>query len=92
MGLRLTKSIKLVKNKAPNILTLLRNKEVDLIFNTPLGKESRRDEYLMADTSYLFKVPMITTISGIQATIRGIRALQNEQLKVFPLQEIYREI
>ncbi|KAA3596078.1 MAG: carbamoyl-phosphate synthase large subunit [Calditrichaeota bacterium] len=83
---------KISENKAPNILTLLRNKEVDLVFNTPLGKESRRDEYLMADTAYLFKVPMITTISGIQATIRGIRALQNELLSVSPLQEIYREI
>ena len=62
---------------------------VDLIINTPLGRESFYDEKSIRRAAVRYKVPCITTLSAAQAAARGIRALVEQSLEVAPLQSLH---
>ena len=64
--------------------------EVDLIINTPLGKQSRFDEYEIGKAAIRYNVLVLTTISGAQAIVRAIRTVQQKKLNYYSLQEIFR--
>ena len=63
--------------------------EVDLLINTPLGKESFFDERSIRRAAIHYRIPCITTIPGAIAAVAGIRALQKESLGVRSLQEYH---
>jgi carbamoyl-phosphate synthase large subunit len=58
-----------------------------MIINTPTGMMPRRDENLMRTEAVLRQVCMISTITGAQAALGGIKALRNRPLTVTSLQE-----
>ena len=65
--------------------------KVDLIINTPLGKESFFDERSIRRAAVHYRIPCITTIPGAIAAVAGIRALQRETLDVRSLQEYHQQ-
>jgi carbamoyl-phosphate synthase large subunit len=71
----------------PNVVDHIKNGEVALVVNTPLGKESYWDEPAIRRSSYAHGVPCITTLSAAAACVAGIRALKEEKLDVKALQE-----
>ena len=71
----------------PNIVDHIKNGQVDLVINTPLGRISYWDEPAIRKSSYAHGVPCITTLSAAAACVAGIRALREETLEVRPLQE-----
>jgi len=73
----------------PNVVDAIKNGEIQLVINTPLGSQSRYDEYAIGRASVQYGIPVITTLSGAQAAIRGIRTLQRGKLKVRSLQEYF---
>ena len=73
----------------PNIVDAIKNNEVQLVINTPLGAKSRFDEYEIGRSAIRNKISTITTISGAQAAIRGIRNLKIGSLQYHSLQEIF---
>ena len=73
----------------PNIGDAIKNNEVQLVINTPLGAKSRFDEYEIGRSAIRNKISTITTISGAQAAIRGIRNLKIGSLQYHSLQEIF---
>jgi carbamoyl-phosphate synthase large subunit len=73
----------------PNIVDAIKNKEVQLVINTPLGAKSRFDEYEIGRSAISNKITIITTISGAQAAIRGIRNLKIGAIQYHSLQEIF---
>jgi carbamoyl-phosphate synthase large subunit len=73
----------------PHVVDLLKNGEIDLIINTPLGRDSYFDEGAMRRTATQRGVPLITTLSGGHAAVEAIRALQAGPIEVRSLQEIY---
>jgi carbamoyl-phosphate synthase large subunit len=73
----------------PNVVNAIRNGEIDLVVNTPLGCKSRFDEKAIRKASIQYAVPCITTISGARAAANAIRALQREPLTVRSLQEYH---
>ncbi len=73
----------------PNVVDAIRNGEIDLVINTPLGRQSRFDEKAIRKASTQYIVPCITTLSGARAAASAIRALQRETLTVRSLQEYH---
>ncbi len=72
----------------PNIVDHIKNGQVDLVVNTPLGGVSYWDEPAIRKSACAHGVPCITTLSAAAACVAGIRALQQESLDVRPLQEL----
>ncbi|MDI6703138.1 MAG: carbamoyl-phosphate synthase large subunit [bacterium] len=75
----------------PDIVDAIKNREIDLIINTPLGRKSKFDESAIRKQAVMHGIPCITTISGAQAAVNGIEAMKKGQLTAKPLQEYYKE-
>jgi carbamoyl-phosphate synthase large subunit len=73
----------------PNAVDLMKNGEVQLVINTPLGKDSYFDEMALRMTATQRGIPLITTLSGGYAMVEAIRSLKLGALSVRSLQEIY---
>jgi carbamoyl-phosphate synthase large subunit len=73
----------------PNVVDAIKNREIDLVINTPLGSQSRFDEKAIRRTSTQCLVPCITTLSGARAAANAVRTLQTETLTVRSLQEYH---
>jgi carbamoyl-phosphate synthase large subunit len=71
----------------PNIMDYIKNGKVQLIINTPTRKGPATDEGKIRALSVIYKVPIVTTITGAHATARAIQALRNGDWGVKPLQE-----
>lgn len=71
----------------PNVLDAIKNKQIQLIVNTPSGEEARSDGRKIRRTALAYKIPIITTLAGARATVQAIRTLQHEPLGVKALQD-----
>ncbi|MEO8647714.1 MAG: carbamoyl-phosphate synthase large subunit [Acidobacteriota bacterium] len=79
-----------VNEGRPNIADLIRQGEIALIINTPLGRTSHYDEKAIRKAALQFNVPCVTTITGAQALTEAISArLTQGRLVVRNLQEIH---
>ncbi|CCH64758.1 Carbamoyl-phosphate synthase large chain [Richelia intracellularis HM01] len=86
-GLEVKLVLKLHEGR-PNILDAIKNRTIELIVNTPSGEEAQTDAKLIRRTALAYKIPIITTISGAQATVAAIRSLQKgNTLDVKAIQE-----
>ena len=78
-----------VNEGRPHVGDRLLNTEIDLVINTPLGRESFFDDIAVRRIAMMQGVPCITTLTGAAATVSAIRALRSEELSVRPLQEYH---
>lgn len=77
----------------PNILDMITNGDIDLIVNSPVGKDSVHDDSYLRKAAIKAKIPYVTTIAAARATIKGILYVQQHgNGEVKSLQEIHREI
>jgi carbamoyl-phosphate synthase large subunit len=60
---------------------------VDLVINTPVGRGTRQDGWLIRTAAVQRSIPCITTIAGFNAAVSGIQSLQNNEFSVRPLQD-----
>ena len=60
---------------------------VQLVINTPLGRGSRQDGFLIRTAAIARSVACITTIPGFKAAVAGIAALQKDEFSIKSLQE-----
>ncbi|MEW5762198.1 MAG: carbamoyl-phosphate synthase large subunit [Bacillota bacterium] len=74
----------------PHIPDHIKNGEIDLIVNTPIGRGPKYDEYQLRRQATERGVPIITTVQGALAALIGIRTLRREGLRVASLQEYHR--
>jgi carbamoyl-phosphate synthase large subunit len=74
----------------PHVVDALINRQIDLVINTPAGRESREDDAYIRRTALRYDVPCITTLSGALAAAAGIAAVRAGSLEVRSLQEIHR--
>ena len=71
----------------PNVLDLMKNKEVKLLINTVSGKTPRRDEIYIRNQAIANSIPLISTVAAAGAFVNGIEALKKRGLSVKPLQD-----
>jgi carbamoyl-phosphate synthase large subunit len=73
----------------PNVVDLIKSKQIQLVINTPLGRASFYDERAIRRAAMQYSVPCITTMTGATATVAAIRSLHEDQLEVRSLQEYH---
>ncbi|MGB5401017.1 MAG: carbamoyl-phosphate synthase large subunit, partial [Thermoanaerobaculia bacterium] len=74
----------------PHVVDHLINRDIDLVVNTPLGRESHEDDASIRQTALKYDIPCITTLSGAMAAVEGIAAWKAQDLDVASLQELHR--
>jgi carbamoyl-phosphate synthase large subunit len=87
-GLRVRRTLKVLQGR-PNIVDLLKNKEIQLVINTPSGAAPREDEVKIRTTAVITGTPIMTTISGAKAAALGIAALRRHGYSVKTVQEYH---
>lgn len=91
-GLEVTRVKKLQEGR-PDMLDLITNGDVDLVINTPIGKEAQEDDSYLRKAAIKAKVPYMTTIAAAKATISGIKSMKKPGCgSVKSLQELHAEI
>ena len=70
-----------------NAVDLIQNEGIDLVINTPFGRDTRKDGWLIRSTAVVKGIPCITTVPALRAAVSGIRALQGNHIKVKSLQD-----
>jgi len=76
----------------PNIVDAIKNKEIDLVVNTPAGRLSEYDDSYIRKNAIKYKIPYITTTSAALSATEGIKERQNGEYKVKSIQEYHSEI
>lgn len=79
-----------VNEGRPNIVDRIKNGEIQIVINTPLGSESRFDEYAIGWEAVQNKIPFITTLSAASSIAEGIENIRTGKMEVMSLQEYYR--
>jgi carbamoyl-phosphate synthase large subunit len=79
-----------VNEGRPNIVDLVKTRKIDLIINTPLGRESFYDEKSIRRAAIRYNIPCITTLAAAHAAARGIRALVEQSTEVAALQDLHQ--
>lgn len=80
-----------VNEGRPNVVDRIKNGEIQIVINTPLGAESRFDEYAIGWTAVQQKIPFITTLSAAQSFAEGISRIKRGKTGVKSLQDYYRK-
>ncbi len=71
----------------PHIVDLLKNREIDLVLNTPYGKRERKDDSSIRAAALIAGVSTITTLAGIRAVVSALAAMHRGSYTVKSLQE-----
>ena len=82
-------SVYKVNEGRPNIVDLIKTGKIQLVINTPLGRESFYDEKSIRRAAIRYNVPCITTLSAASAAARGIRAMSGHTVDVAALQDLH---
>jgi carbamoyl-phosphate synthase large subunit len=78
-----------VNEGRPNVADHLVNRAIDMVINTPLGRESFFDDRAVRRAATMTQVPCITTLTGASAAVSAIKALRQQTLSVRSLQDYY---
>jgi carbamoyl-phosphate synthase large subunit len=70
----------------PHIVDYVKNKKVDIIINTPVGKKARYDDSYIRKSAVRYNVPYFTTVSGAAAAAVGIEAIRDQKVFFEPIQ------
>jgi carbamoyl-phosphate synthase large subunit len=80
---------KLASGQRPNVIDLMKNKDMALVINTPSGKNTREDEVKIRTATMQNRIPIMTTLRGADAALRAIKSLQGSEVQVRALQEYH---
>jgi carbamoyl-phosphate synthase large subunit len=76
----------------PNIVDGIKNREIDLVVNTPIGRLGKHDDSYIRKSAIQYKVPYVTTLAAALAAGKGIRAVRKGHGTVKSLQSYHGEI
>jgi carbamoyl-phosphate synthase large subunit len=86
-------TVRKVQEGRPNLLDLMANGDIQLIFNTPSGKGARTDEGRIRAGSVAYGIPCVTTIPGCLAVIQALEVLRNQpEPRIAALQDRMRAL
>jgi carbamoyl-phosphate synthase large subunit len=76
----------------PNIVDAIKNGEIQLVINTPVGRMSTHDDSYIRKTAIKYKLPYITTTAAAAAAVKGIAEARNGAAPVRSLQSYHAGI
>jgi carbamoyl-phosphate synthase large subunit len=81
---------KLASGQRPNVVDMMKNKDMAFIINTPSGKNPREDEVKIRTAAMQNRIPIMTTLRGADAALKAIKSLQQSEVQVKALQEYHQ--
>ncbi|QDU86420.1 Carbamoyl-phosphate synthase large chain [Planctomycetes bacterium Pla163] len=76
----------------PHIVDMIKNRELDLVLNTPAGRLQRVDDSAIRAAAISAGIPVVTTVAGISAMVSAMAALHREDFEVRTLQELHASL
>jgi carbamoyl-phosphate synthase large subunit len=76
----------------PNIIDAIKNGEIQLVINTPVGRTSTHDDSYIRKAAIKYKLPYITTTAAAAAAVKGIAEARNGTAPVRSLQSYHAGI
>ncbi len=73
----------------PNIVDVIKSKEIDLIINTVTGAKAQKDSFSLREAALQYNVPYTTTVAGARATINAIEVVLKKDINIHSLQEYH---
>ncbi|SFU43397.1 carbamoyl-phosphate synthase large subunit [Butyrivibrio sp. INlla21] len=77
-GIEVGKVMKNYEGGRPNIEDLIKNDEVQLIINTPIGKDTEHDDGYVRRAAIKARIPYITTVAAAKAAAEGIHEVKTK--------------
>ncbi|MBF0131630.1 MAG: carbamoyl-phosphate synthase large subunit [Magnetococcales bacterium] len=90
-GLLVTKIHK-VNQGRPDIVDMMKNGDILLVFNTTQGKQALADSLSLRRSALLGRIPYFTTIAGMRAAVAAMAAIQESGFRCKALQDYHQEI
>ena len=88
-GLKVRSVLKVHEGR-PNIEDLIRSNQVQLVINTPIGRQAAHDDKYLRRAALDYAVPTVTTLAGARAAVEAMTALQGETLlSIHALQDVH---
>ncbi len=88
-GILSTRLFKLHEQARPNVLDMLKNREIHFVINTPSTHEAREDEVQIRSTAIAQNISHATNLSAAEACVKAIRSLKERELTVMSIQEYH---
>ncbi len=76
----------------PNIVDAIKNGEIQLVINTPIGKRGTSDDSYIRKAAIKHGIPYITTMAAARAAVKGLAAHRQKAPQVLSLQKYYAGI
>jgi len=76
----------------PNVVDVIKNRQIDLIINTPSGGRAQLESSIIRKEAIIRSIPFVTTLSGAEATVYAIERLKSGSITVKSIQEYHQEI
>jgi carbamoyl-phosphate synthase large subunit len=81
--------VRKVHEGRPNVVDLIKNRQVQLVINTPRGRRGKDDQVAIRREALMHQIPTVTTIPGASAVATGLEALIRGKLAVKALQDYH---
>ena len=76
----------------PHMADCIKNGDVQLVINTPLGKSSKEDDSHIRKAAIGYRIPYVTTIAAALSAVQGIAAFKQQSPSVKSLQSYHADI
>ena len=90
-GLEVVSVLKVHEGR-PNIEDLIRSGGVQLVINTPIGRQAAHDDRYLRRAALDYSVPTLTTLAGARAAVEAIEALQARTIVIHALQDVHSSL
>jgi len=88
-GIPSERLFKLAEQARPNVVDMMKNREIHFVINTPGDRETHADEVRIRSTAVAQKISYATNLAAAEASVRAIRSLKERELRVKCLQEYH---
>jgi carbamoyl-phosphate synthase large subunit len=88
-GIPSERLFKLAEQARPNVVDMMKNREIHFVINTPGDRETHADEVRIRSTAIAQKISYATNLAASEASVRAIRSLKEHNLRVKCLQEFH---
>jgi len=88
-GIPSSRVYKVLEQARPNVIDMMKNKEIHFIINTPSTHESRADEILIRSTAIAQKISHATNLAAAEASVKAMRSLKEKEFTVKSIQEYH---
>ncbi len=88
-GIPSNRLFKLAEQARPNVIDMMKNREIHFVINTPSGHEARADEVQIRSTAIAQKISHATNLSAAEASVKAMRSLKDKEFTVKSIQEYH---